>query len=50
MKAMISRASTGSMPSIEIFPEERGLKPATNFSKVDLPQPEGPMMLTSSLG
>jgi hypothetical protein len=26
------------MPSIEIFPEERGLKPAINFSRVDLPQ------------
>src|ERR1700679_2718586 len=48
MKETISRALAGIMPLTWISPCEHGDKPATNFSKVDLPQPEGPMMETNS--
>ena len=48
MNETISRAFAGVMPSIAIDPALSGLRPATSFSKVDFPHPDGPMMLTNS--
>ena len=38
------------LPSIRISPEVAGCKPAIKWSRVDLPQPEGPTMQRNSPG
>ena len=48
MKACNSRVSSGSRPAIVSSPPVTGLSPETRRSRVDLPQPLGPMSVTKS--
>ncbi len=48
MYETVSRAFFGVMPSTRMVPSVGAVRPEINFSIVDLPHPEGPMMLTNS--
>jgi hypothetical protein len=48
MNDIILRARTGSKPATRMLPELKRVSPATSFSNVDFPHPEGPIILTNS--